>query len=375
MNEEKQSCSSSSSSKELKGGKSIYCCIPGCTSSFYDRNNNKTDIGFFHFPTDKEEKKAWVRAVNNVRKGPGDNFNITKYTRVCEKHFKKEDIKVSNDFHKRKTRIKGAVPTFKKPEPKKPTRRSPRKRSTEPIHDPVAAEEREPEPEKELSELEVLQKQIDELNVQNQSLINEVKVLKNELQELKGRTYNFENISKDKNLFKSETGLEVDSFEILYDMLNPGEKCENVKMYESKQNEQGNDPNILRSPTAPGSYEHYSAKPGPAVKLNAKDQLFLYMTWLKGGFSLKHSSWLFDLPKSTISRYLITWSNFLYFSLGSLPIWPSKRVVEETMPSTFKDTYPKTRCIIDCTELFCQRPSSFVNPKSYVFTIQESCDI
>ena len=25
---------------------------------------------------------------------------------------------------------------------------------------------------------------------------------------------------------------------------------------------------------------------------------------------------------------------------------------------SFKRTYPSTRCIIDCTELFCQRPSS-----------------
>ena len=28
------------------------------------------------------------------------------------------------------------------------------------------------------------------------------------------------------------------------------------------------------------------------------------------------------------------------------------------MPKTFKITYPSTRCIIDCTEMFCQRPSS-----------------
>ena len=28
------------------------------------------------------------------------------------------------------------------------------------------------------------------------------------------------------------------------------------------------------------------------------------------------------------------------------------------MPKAFKKAYPSTRCIIDCTELFCQRPSS-----------------
>ena len=42
----------------------------------------------------------------------------------------------------------------------------------------------------------------------------------------------------------------------------------------------------------------------------------------------------------------------------SLPIWPSREQINESMPESFKRTYPTTRCIIDCTELFCQRPSS-----------------
>ena len=64
------------------------------------------------------------------------------------------------------------------------------------------------------------------------------------------------------------------------------------------------------------------------------------------------------MPKSTVSRHIITWINFIYFSLGSIPIWPSREQIQETMPGNFKRLYPSTRCIIDCTELFCQRPSS-----------------
>ena len=33
------------------------------------------------------------------------------------------------------------------------------------------------------------------------------------------------------------------------------------------------------------------------------------------------------------------------------------------MPQSFKNTYPSTRCIIDCIELFCQRPSSLCTQK------------
>ena len=111
-----------------------------------------------------------------------------------------------------------------------------------------------------------------------------------------------------------------------------------------------------------------SKKPGPKVKMDPKEQLFLVISWLKGGFSLKHLSWLFDLTKSTTSRYIITWINLMYFTLGSIPIWPSKDQIKETMPKSFKETYPTTRCIIDCTELL---PTTFITfyTESYVFTL------
>nr|XP_047146175.1 uncharacterized protein LOC124819038 [Hydra vulgaris] len=57
-----------------------------------------------------------------------------------------------------------------------------------------------------------------------------------------------------------------------------------------------------------------------------------YCLWLKNGFTILHTSWLFKISKSTTSRYLITWTNFLYFSLGSVPIWPSR----EQKPSSLR---------------------------------------
>ena len=84
----------------------------------------------------------------------------------------------------------------------------------------------------------------------------------------------------------------------------------------------------------------------------------MYLTWLRNGFTLRHTSYLFQIPKATVSRYIITWSNFLYVSLGSIPIWPTREQVDDAMPEMFQRTYPSTRCIIDCTEMYCQRPSS-----------------
>lgn len=42
-----------------------------------------------------------------------------------------------------------------------------------------------------------------------------------------------------------------------------------------------------------------------------------------------------------------------------LPIWASKETVEKTMPDCFKFDYPFTRVILDCTEIFIEKPSCF----------------
>ena len=125
-------------------------------------------------------------------------------------------------------------------------------------------------------------------------------------------------------------------------------KTEGIKFYEAKKSKQ-------RGICIQNSD---CFKRGSKPKLNPEDELFMILVWLKNAFPLYHLSWLFKIPASTVSRHLISWVNFLYFKLGSIPIWPSKEEILETMPTSFKKTYPNTRCIIDCTELFCQSPSS-----------------
>ena len=39
-------------------------------------------------------------------------------------------------------------------------------------------------------------------------------------------------------------------------------------------------------------------------------------------------------------------------------MWPSRAQVDQHMPADFKDKYPSTRVIIDCTEIRCQMPKS-----------------
>ena len=50
----------------------------------------------------------------------------------------------------------------------------------------------------------------------------------------------------------------------------------------------------------------------------------------------------------------------MYLKFGQICIWPSRQVVSSTMPEDFKEKYPSTRVIIDCTEIQWEMPSSFV---------------
>ena len=50
--------------------------------------------------------------------------------------------------------------------------------------------------------------------------------------------------------------------------------------------------------------------------------------------------------------------DLLHFKFRTYPIWPSKSTILKTMPTCFRESYPTTRVIIDCTEIYIERPSS-----------------
>ena len=60
---------------------------------------NKTNIDLFSFPNKEKNPdiyKSWCQQIHKFRrKGGKDPFKITKNTKVCEFHFKPEEIKIS----------------------------------------------------------------------------------------------------------------------------------------------------------------------------------------------------------------------------------------------------------------------------------------
>ena len=52
--------------------------------------------------------------------------------------------------------------------------------------------------------------------------------------------------------------------------------------------------------------------------------------------------------------------NVLYLRFKDIPLCPSREMIDKYMPGQFKEKYPSTRVVIDCTEIKCQMPSSLL---------------
>ncbi len=108
--------------------------------------------------------------------------------------------------------------------------------------------------------------------------------------------------------------------------------------------------------------EHVEAtqqKHGRPRSLSPEQELFMVLVRLRCGLLGLDIANRFGISHTQFSRIETTWLGFLYHRLRALPIWASREHVQETMPQAFKDTYPNTRVIIDCTEIYIEMPTSF----------------
>ena len=100
-------------------------------------------------------------------------------------------------------------------------------------------------------------------------------------------------------------------------------------------------------------------KPGPSRKLSYLDEFLLVLMRLKAGLFVQDLADRFGISTSLVSRICITWINLLYVELKDLFPFPAQELVRKNMPQEFAQ-YATTRIILDCTELFIQRPSAML---------------
>ena len=178
---------------------------------------------------------------------------------------------------------------------------------------------------------------------------NELETTKRELDKAKAtvqeKTFGMDVIRQNNELCQHYTGFpDYERLRTCYMFLSVGEIGENVRMRGSTEQKGSGRPRCL----------------------TAENQFLLLLMKLRNGFSNIHLGWLFNCDSSTITRLLISWLNYVYLKFSTLPIWPSREQVNESMPDVFKERYPNTRVIIDCTEIAVKAPESLLTRSVYI---------
>lgn len=363
------------------------CCVPECKKKVYVEDGEK--ISYFKFPDQVKERDMFMKWIAAIRRDVGEHFKVTKHTKVCSRHFKPEEIVTAIAARKR-TLLTTAVPSrfpWKKGSPvkrKAPARRSPIKRksaanraettttnanvstcdvivtaqdSESPVLSSTSADFEG------FKQDENLQEIIHDLKVENERVVQELREVTNQQEKLKSeveeltrrncalqaKVFNVDRFHSDKDV-TFYTGFPNRSiFENVFEFLDPGSNGENIIYWHSQSDD---------SDTVNDSYDEDTPKKGRPRLLTPKEEFFLTLCRLKQGFKEDHLGHLYGISQTTVSRIIISWLNFMYLKFSTIPMWPSRAQVDEHMPADFKEKYPSTRVIIDCTEIRCQMPKS-----------------
>ena len=92
-------------------------------------------------------------------------------------------------------------------------------------------------------------------------------------------------------------------------------------------------------------------------KLSKFHQFMIVLMKLRLNLADQDLAFRFGAHQSTISRKFKTWIYTMFVRLKPLIKWPEREVARQTMPIVFRGKFCKCICIIDCFEVFCERPS------------------
>jgi hypothetical protein len=192
----------------------------------------------------------------------------------------------------------------------------------------------------------LLTKENKRLQVENEQYNIQVVQLKEEIKHEQNKmSFSVENFKHDDKLIRFYSGLQdYATFKALFDSL--GKAVNHLIYYGSNTN-----PDNLTFSDA--------MKHGPKRSFSPEQEFFLVLARLRLGLLEEDLAVRAGISQTYMSRIIITWLDFLHSRFRSIPIWPSRSSVDQNMPTAFKEMYPSTRVIIDCTEIFLETPSSF----------------
>lgn len=93
-------------------------------------------------------------------------------------------------------------------------------------------------------------------------------------------------------------------------------------------------------------------------RVDKKNRLLIFLMKIKTGMTFRAIGVLFCLHRTTISDIFFSLLTTLCEATAGLVPWISKDVVQITMPECFREEFPDTRVVIDCTEFRMEIPAA-----------------
>ena len=87
-------------------------------------------------------------------------------------------------------------------------------------------------------------------------------------------------------------------------------------------------------------------------------QFMLVLMKLRLNLFDKDLAYRFGISQASVSRYFNKWIGTMFIRLQPLVRWPRREELQLTMPVEFKKHFKRCVAIIDCFEVFCERPKS-----------------
>ena len=91
---------------------------------------------------------------------------------------------------------------------------------------------------------------------------------------------------------------------------------------------------------------------------SAFQQFLMILMKLRLNLGNQDLAYRFGVHQSTVSRYFNRWLDILYNKLSVFVSWPEREVLLKMMPMEFCKKFRKCVIIIDCFEIFIERPTS-----------------
>jgi len=211
--------------------------------------------------------------------------------------------------------------------------------STSPVTTPVDPE---------IDTVQSLLERIELLERQNSCYEEKIAQLEKEKRVLLDRQFSLDKIKDDDVAILFYTGFpNYNALMSFYDYLKP--KLDKIQYWKGEKRLKESQPYQVDDKN----------KPGPSRKLTYLDEMLLVLMRLKAGLFVQDLADRFGISTSLVSRICITWINLLYLELNDIFPFPSQELVRKNMPQEFAE-YPTTRIILDCSEIFIQRPSAML---------------